>query len=124
MSEAVASGANIFIMVCLIGFAGYLSSVLGEQRIGLAKRLIHCIITFSFKPILDIKKSKRVFLLCYIVIPALLVNVLGLARQLNIGKMYIRADIGFIAGAILWITLPLLFIGLINRVRKEELKNK
>jgi len=123
MSEIVASIFNVLTMLCLIGFAGYLVGVLGEQKINLFKRLILCVVHLNFRHLYEIK-AKRIYLWCYIIIPSLLVNVLVIARQFNIGKMYIRADIGFVAGAILWITLPLFFISIIRRLEKEELKNK
>lgn len=123
MSEIVVTIFNIITMVCLIFFAGYLSSVLGEQKIGLFKRLVFCLIHWSFKPLYDIK-TKRIYLWCYLIIPSLIVNVLVVARQFNIGKMYIRVDLGFIASAVLWIALPILFIGVLDKLKKEELKNK
>jgi hypothetical protein len=123
MSEIIVTIFNIITMVCLIFFAGYLSSVLGEQKIGLFKRLVLCVCRWSFKPLYDIK-TKRIYLWCYLIIPALIVNVLVVARQFNIGKMYIRVDLGFIASAVLWIALPILFIGVLDKLKKEELKNK
>lgn len=123
MSEIQASIFNIVTMICLVLFAGYLSSVLGEQKISLFKRLIHCVFKWTYDPIEELKE-KKFYLWIYLIIPSLLVNVLAIARQFNIGKMYIRADLGFIASSVLWIALPMLYIGALNRLKKEEDKNK
>lgn len=123
MSEVIASIFNIFTMICLIFFAGYLSAELGEQKVGLFKRLILCVLHWDIEPLSNIK-TKRIYLWCYLLIPALLLNVLSIARQFNIGKMYIRADVDFIARAVVWIVLPMFVIGVINKLKKEERKNK
>lgn len=123
MSEVIASIFNIITMLCLLAFAAYLAGVLAEHKIQLFKRLLLCIINLKSDPIKEVW-HKKIYFLCYVIIPALVGNVLVIARQFNIGKMYIRADIGFVLGAVLWITLPLFFIGILKRLEKEELKNK
>lgn len=123
MSELVISIFNVLTMLCLILCAGYLSAELAEQRISLFKRLVLCLVNWSCKP-LDGLKPKIGYLLFYIIIPSLIGHVLMIARQFRIGKMYIRADFSFVLGFSLWVSLPLFLMWILNKLKKEQSKNK
>lgn len=117
MSEVIASILNIFTMLWIIFFATYLTAELSEQKIRLLHKVWLSLITWNLRPLRGIK-AKRVYLWCYLLIPALILNVLVIARQFRIGKMYIRADFSFVTGALLWIALPMFVIGIINKSKK------
>lgn len=119
----IATILNVVTMLELIFFAGYLRFQLGEQKINLMKRIYCSVIRWSTTPLRSIK-AKRVYLFCYPLIPALLIQVLAIARQFNIGKMYIKSDPSFIAGALIWLLLPLFVIGIINKNKKQNDNNK
>lgn len=123
MSDTVISIFNIGTMLCLLACASYLSGVLAEQRISLLKTVLYCLLKWDCKPLGDLK-NRWGYLLFYIIIPCLIGHVLMIARQFRIGKMYIRMDLSFLLGFILWITLPLFLVWILNRLKKEENKNK
>jgi len=120
MKEVFTSILNVIMMLWIIFFAGYLSAELSEQKIRLFRRLFWCLKKRTLEPLRSID-TKRIYLWCYALIPILIMNVLVISRQFKIGKMYIRADLSFITGALFWIAFPLFVIGLIKK-NKEQLK--
>lgn len=111
-------------MLCLLGCASYLTGILAEQRIHLFKVILYCIIKRDCSALYSLK-SRWGYLLFYIIIPCLIGHVLMLARQFRIGKMYIRMDLSFLLGFLLWITLPLFLVWALNKLKdKEDKQNK
>lgn len=119
INEILIQALNVSAMLGMVLFAMYLSAVLHDQEIKLFTRIIVSICKMNLKPIRDLK-GKTVYLWCYPVITMLLGQAIMVARQFKIGKMYIRTDYNFIIGAILWIALPMLFIGLNKRYKKNK----
>lgn len=118
MNEVITSILNICAMLGMVFFAMYLSAILHDQEIKLVTRLIVSAWKMNLQPLRDLG-DKKVFLWCYPVIAMLLGQAVMVARQFKIGKMYIRTDYNFIIGAILWIALPMLFIGLNKRYKNK-----
>lgn len=112
---------NILTMCLLILFAGALIGELHEHKIRLFKRLFHCVIFWELKPLKELK-GRWLWVMLYPIVVALLANVLVIARQFRIGKMYIKSDISFWTGFFLWILLPAFVIGVLNELKKY--KNK
>lgn len=117
MSEVLISILNIFAMLCIIYFATILSARLSERKLGLWKKVWLCVIKFDLKH-LKFKNNDKVYLWCYLLIPALILNVLVIAGQFRIGKMFIRPDLSFVTGALLWVALPMFVIGIMNKNEK------
>lgn len=123
MSETMIAIFNIGTMLCLLGCASYLTGILAEQKIQLLKVVLYCIIKRNCDALYNLK-SKWGYLLFYIIIPCLIGHVLMLARQFRIGKMYIRMDLSFILGFLLWVTFPLFLVWALNKLKEQENNKK
>lgn len=118
MSDTFDIILNTLTMVWLIAFAGWLNAELAQMKIGLFKICVNALFKWSVKPFEEIKVHWA-YLLCYPLIPVLIMQFLVMLRQFRIGKMYIKADLSFITSFITWGLIPLIVIGFIH-LNKEN----
>lgn len=107
MIEALVKIANVFTIILILGFAGYLWSTLKEMKYHLLGALIQWRVYKNKEQICWIIRSP--YLNVYCVVPALLVTNLILISQFANETYRIRLDFQFFINILIWFFLFRLF---------------